>query len=307
MEHLEGKTAVVTGSGSGLGKAIATRLAAEGMTVVIADNRLDAAAAAAAEIGRLGGRAVPMEVDVTKRASVEALAARVDAELGGADVLVNNAGVVANTPIDEANDTDWRWIVDVNLFGVVIGVQTFLPRMIAKGAEAHIVNVASLAGTVGGGGLQGNHHPGGDRAPEMVGAMYGYMATKHAVVAVTETMARDLAGSRIGASVLCPSHHEDTGIFDNSAQFRPSDAGGPMDRAEIDRAFGKTDELRTESLGRSANAAQKFPDECAARVVRAIRERQFYIFTHPDTRAAVQHRFAGLMAGFDDADSFSER
>jgi NAD(P)-dependent dehydrogenase (short-subunit alcohol dehydrogenase family) len=139
----------------------------------------------------------------------------------------------------------------------------------------------------------------------MVGAMYGYMATKHAVVAVSETMARDLAGSRIGVSVLCPSHHENTGIFDNSAKFRPSAKGGPMDRAEIDRAFGKTDELRAESLGRPAEKAQKFPDECAARVARAIKERQFYIFTHPDTRPAVEYRFKGLMAGFDDADSFS--
>jgi NAD(P)-dependent dehydrogenase (short-subunit alcohol dehydrogenase family) len=306
MEDLEGKVAVVTGSGSGLGKAIAERLAAEGMTVVIADNRLDAAEAAAAAIGQRGDRAVAMQVDVTDRASLEALADRIDAELGGASILVNNAGVVANTPIDAPDDHNWRWIVDVNLFGVVMGVQTFLPRMIASGQDAHIVNVASLAGAVGGGGLQGNHLPHGDQAPAMVGAMYGYMATKHAVVAISETMARDLSGSRIGVSVLCPSHHEDTGIFDNSARFRPAGAGGPMDRAEIDRAFGKTDELRTESLGRSAEKAQKLPDECAARVLRAIRERQFYIFTHPDTRPAVAHRLRGLMAGFDDADSFSE-
>jgi NAD(P)-dependent dehydrogenase (short-subunit alcohol dehydrogenase family) len=305
MENIRGKVAVVTGSGSGLGKAMAERFAAEGMTVVIADNRLDAAEAAAAEIASNGGAAVAIQVDVTDRTSLVALADRVDAELGGVHVLVNNAGVVANTPIDEPNDTDWRWIVDVNLFGVVMGIQTFLPRMIAMGEEAHIVNVASLAGTVGGGGLQGNHHPGGDEAPVMVGAMYGYMATKHAVVAVTETMARDLAGSRIGVSVLCPSHHEDTGIFDNSARFRPSEFGGTMDRAEVDRAFGRTDEMRAESLGRPAEKAQKFPDECAARVLRAIKERQFYIFTHPDTRPAVQHRMNGLLAGFDDADSFA--
>ena len=305
MEDLRGKVAVVTGSGSGLGRAIAERLATEGMTVVIADNRLDAAEAAAAAIEQRGDRAVAMHVDVTDRASLEALADRIDAELGGASILVNNAGVLANTPIDAPDDRNWRWIVDVNLFGVVMGIQTFLPRMIASGQDAHIVNVASLAGTVGGGGLQGNHHPGGDKAPEMVGVMYGYMATKHAVVAISETMARDLSGSRIGVSVLCPSHHEDTGIFDNSARFRPAGAGGPMDRAEIDRAFGRTDELRTESLGRSSERAQKFPDECAARVLRAIRERQFYIFTHPDTRPAVAHRMSGLMAGFDDADSFS--
>jgi NAD(P)-dependent dehydrogenase (short-subunit alcohol dehydrogenase family) len=305
MEKLRGKVAVVTGSGSGLGKAMAERFAAEGMTVVIADNRLDAAESAAVEIAASGGVALAVEVDVTDRSSIEALADRIDAELGGAQLLVNNAGVITNTPIDTANDDDWRWIVDVNLFGVVKGIQTFLPRMIAAGVEGHIVNVASLAGTVGGGGLQGNHLPGGDAVPEMVGGMYGYMATKHAVFAISETMARDLAGSRIGVSVLCPSHHENTGIFDNSARFRPADKGGPMDRGEIDRAFGRTDELRAETLGRPAEKAQKFPDECAARVLRAIQERRFYVFTHPDTRPAVQHRLNGLLAGFDDADSFA--
>ena len=272
------------------------------MTAVIADNRLAEAEVAAKEITDAGGRAVAIEVDVTERDSVDALADRVDAELGGASVLVNNAGVVSYTPVARPEEQGWRWIVDVNLFGVVYGLQAFLPRMLASGREGHIVNTASLAGVVGGGGLAANRIRVGTETPDVMGAMYGYMATKHAVVAISETLALDLSGSRIGVSVLCPSHHENTGIFENSARYRPESAGGPMTSEEAHATFGRTDEQREEALG--PDRPQKLPDECAARVVRAIREGHFYVFTHPDTRPAVEHRFAQLLAGFDDADSF---
>lgn len=303
MDQLEGKVAVVTGSASGLGRAMAERFAQEGMTAVIADNRFGEAEVVAKEIEQSGGRAVAIEVDVTKRDSVVALADRVSDELGGASVLVNNAGVVSYTPVAQPEEKGWRWIVDVNFFGVLYGIQTFLPRMIESEREGHIVNVASLAGVVGGGGVQGNRIQLGDETPEM-GAMYGYMATKHAVVALSETLARDLSGSRIGASVLCPSHHENTGIFDNSARYRPESAGGPMTRDEIQATLGQTDEKREETYGKE-NVVVRFPDEAAARVVRAIREGHFYIFTHPETRGAIEHRFAQLLAGFDDASSFT--
>ena len=303
MDRLDGKVAVVTGSASGLGRAMAERFAREGMTAVIADNRLAEAEVVAKEIERTGGRAVAIEVDVTQRESVVALSDRVDDELGGASVLVNNAGVVSFTPVAQPEESGWRWIVDVNLFGVLYGIQTFLPGMIERGAEGHIVNTASLAGVVGGGGLTANRISIGNSAPGELGAMYGYMATKHAVVAISETLARDLSGSRIGVSVLCPSHHENTGIFDNSARFRPEAAGGPMTAEEQHATFGNTDAQREDSFGWKPQ--QRFPDECAARVVRAIREGHFYIFTHPETRVVVEHRYAEMLAGFDDADSFA--
>jgi NAD(P)-dependent dehydrogenase (short-subunit alcohol dehydrogenase family) len=304
MDRLEGTVAVVTGSASGLGRAMAERFAREGMTAVIADNRVAEAEVVAKEITQNGGRAVAVGVDVTQRDSVIALADRVDEELGGASVLVNNAGVVSFTPVAQAEEGGWRWIVDVNLFGVVYGLQTFLPRMLESDRDGHIVNTASLAGVVGGGGLESNRIRLGDRTPDEVGAMYGYMATKHAVVAVSETLARDLSGSRIGVSVLCPSHHENTGIFENSARYRPEAFGGPMTTDEAQATFGRTDQQREEALG-PRRAQARFPDECAARVVRAIREGQFYIFTHPETRAAVEHRCSQLLAGFDDASSFT--
>jgi NAD(P)-dependent dehydrogenase (short-subunit alcohol dehydrogenase family) len=280
---------------------MAERFAGEGMTAMIADNRLTEAEVVAKEIVRAGGRAVAMAVDVSQRDSVIALRDRVDDEFGGASVLVNNAGVVSFTPIAQPEERGWRWIVDVNLFGFIHGIQTFLPRMLERGCEGHIVNTASLAGVVGGGGLTSNRIRLGDSTPEL-GAMYGYMATKHAVVAISETLARDLSGSRIGVSVLCPSHHENTGIFENSARFRPDAAGGPMSNEEQRVTFGRTDEQRENAFG--WRPQHRFPDECAARVVRAIREDQFYIFTHPETRAVVEHRYAEMLAGFDDADSF---
>jgi NAD(P)-dependent dehydrogenase (short-subunit alcohol dehydrogenase family) len=302
MDQFEGKVAVVTGSASGLGRGMAERFAQEGMTVVVADNRLGEAEAVAAAIADRGGRAVAIEVDVTDRDSVEALADRVAADLGGVSVLVNNAGVVSYTPVLEPEEKGWRWITDVNLFGVVHGVQTFVPRMLASGREGHVVNVASLAGVVGGGGVMGNRITLGDGDPT-VGAMYGYMATKHGVVAVTETLAGDLSGTPIGVSVLCPSHHEHTNIYENSARHRPTEAGGPMSDAEIAATLGASDVKREETYG-ERERVQRTPEECAGRVVRAIREGHFWIFTHPETRPAIEHRFRQIMAGFDDAAAF---
>jgi len=300
MEQLGGKVAVVTGSASGLGRGMAERFAQEGMTVVLADNRLADAEVVAKEIERTGGRAVAIEVDVTKRDSVTALADRVDSELGGASVLVNNAGVISFSPVLQPEELGWRWIVDVNLFGVVYGLQTFLPRMLDSGRDAHVVNVASLAGVIGGGGTIANRIQLGTGQPEL-GAMYGYMATKHAIVAISETLAGDLSGTRVGVSVLLPSHHENTGIWENSARYRPETFGGPMTPEEIRATSGNRDQR---SAG-SRVAFQREPSECAARVVRAIREGHFYIFTHPETRPAIEHRFSQINTAYDDAAAFS--
>ena len=180
----------------------------------------------------------------------------------------------------------FRSVLGVNLNGVVNGLQVFLEHIKQHGQGGHIVNTASMAGHLA------------------VPGLGVYNASKFAVVAISETLANDLSGSRIGISVLCPSHHEQTGIFENSARYRPQAFGGPMTDAEIRATFGRTDEQREEALG-PRRRQERFPDECAARVVRAIRDRQFYIFTHPETRAAVEHRFVQMFAGFDDSDSFT--
>lgn len=301
MDRFRDEVAVVTGSASGLGRAMAERCSSEGMTTVIADNRIFEAQRVAREINGKGDRAVAMEVDVTRSESVLTLADRVDDELGGASLLINNAGVVSYSPLLRDEERGWRWIVDVNLFGVVHGVQAFVPRMLRSGRDCHVVNTSSLAGVVGAGAVAGNRIRLGTRIPEEPSGMVGYMATKHAVVAISETLAGELSGTRVGVSVLCPSHHENTGIFDNSARFRPQAFGGPMTSEEYRATVG---ERQKKSAGARTSYA-RYPDECAARVLRAIRERHFFIFTHPENRSAVEGRFSVLRAGFDDADSFA--
>jgi NAD(P)-dependent dehydrogenase (short-subunit alcohol dehydrogenase family) len=295
MDRLDGKVAVVTGSASGIGRGIATRFAEEGMTVVVADRRLDAAEEVATALRGAGRRAQAMEVDVTSRASVEALADRVDAELGGAHVLVNNAGVAAPSPLHEPEEKNWRWVMEVNLWGVLYGVQTFVPRMLALGEETHIVNTASLGGVIGpvfpnnrttGGNGNQAHDP---------NLMKSYMVSKHGVVALSEGLAGDLQGTTLGVSVLCPAHHDDTWIYENSAKYRPAEYGGPM----------STDTDLHEEANKRAEDGGKDTAELAARVVRAIRERHFWIFTHPETRSWVEARMAGMLAGFDDSASFT--
>ena len=143
MRELDGRVALVSGGGSGIGRGIAIALAGEGMRVVVADIEADAAEAVAAELAASGAEAIAEVVDVSDVASVEALADRCDERYGGVDVLCNNAGVVGHTPIGPESLDSWRWILDVNLFGVVHAINTFVPRMRARvaasGGEAHVV------------------------------------------------------------------------------------------------------------------------------------------------------------------------
>ena len=135
--------------------------------------------------------------------------------------------------------------------------------------------------------------------------IYGYFATKHAVVAISEALSAELDGTCTGVSVLCPSHHSGTGIFENSARFRPSRYGGQMTPEELQGTARSSQRGKGELAAvLENNAAGKDPAECAARVVRAIRGNHFYVFTHANTRAVIEERFARIRAGLDDADSF---
>ena len=237
-----------------------------------------------------------MPVDVTDRASVIALADRVDAELGGTNVLVNNAGVIAPSPLLEPEESGWEWVIRVNVFGVLHGIQTFVPRMLASGEEGHVVNTSSLGGVIGAMYLDHNRTQGGTGQPDDPTPMKSYSVSKHTVVALTESLGSDLQGTRIGTSVLCPGHHENTGVYINSAGFRPEEYGGP------------DPEIRNLEFNpsRAGHEIGKEREELAAHVVHTIRERQFYIFTHPEFRGLVEHRFQQMLAGFDDAAAFSE-
>ena len=271
MRELEGRVALVSGGGSGIGRGIVLALAGEGMRVVVADVESDAAEAVAAEITAAGGEAIAETVDVTDVAAVEALADRCDERYGGVDVLCNNAGVVGHTPIGPGSLDSWRWIIDVNLFGVVHAINTFVPRMLARvaenGGEAHVVNTSSL----GGGLLSGDGWE-----------ITAYRASKFAIVAMSRDLRNELAGSGIGVSVLCPGGVE-TRIWE-AGRNRPAEHGGPETWERPSRLEGE----RVIS-----------PLEVGRRVLHAIRENELYAITHPERKHQVEAGAQELLDAFD--------
>jgi NAD(P)-dependent dehydrogenase (short-subunit alcohol dehydrogenase family) len=189
VKELTGKTAVVTGGASGIGRAMADRFATEGMNVVIADVDPDALSAAEAEIRANGASVASKRTDVRSGEDVEALAKFAVDAFGGVNVLCNNAGIGIGGAIWQQTVQDWEWMLGVNLMGVVHGIRAFVPIMIAQEDECHVVNTASAAGLT-------------------VRPFLGmYAATKHAVVALSEALYHEtkFTGAKIGVSVLCPA------------------------------------------------------------------------------------------------------
>jgi NAD(P)-dependent dehydrogenase (short-subunit alcohol dehydrogenase family) len=267
MQDVEGKVAVVTGAASGIGLAMATRFAESGMKVVLADVERDALAAAERALRAAGHAVLSVPTDVSRGEEVEALAARTVDEFGGVHVLCNNAGVSVAGPLWEHSVQDWEWVLGVNLWGVIHGVRVFVPIMLGQDAEGHIVNTASVAGLT---------------SFPMIGV---YNVTKHAVVTLSETLARDLdlAGARVKVSVLCPGFVR-TQILD-SDRNRPERMG----RDERPRPAEVEDGIR------ALIAAGMPPAEVAGRVLDAVRAEQFYVLTHPDFRAQIKERFDGVL------------
>ena len=200
-----GKVAVVTGAASGIGRALAETFAREGSAVVVADLEGEHAEAVAAAIRDAGGDALAVAVDVSDVAAVERLAATTVDRYGRVDVLCNNAGVSTFNLMRDQTLDDWKWVVDVNFWGVVHGIHTFLPIMREQGTPGHVVNTASIGGLLSGTAFIGP-----------------YCATKAAVVSISETLLQELAVDQtpIGVSVLCPSS-VDTKVME-SERNRPS-------------------------------------------------------------------------------------
>ncbi|MGH7308636.1 MAG: SDR family NAD(P)-dependent oxidoreductase, partial [Candidatus Rokuibacteriota bacterium] len=183
---LSGRVGVVTGGGSGIGRALAEALAREGMRLVVADVDESGMAATVAAIRAGGGEAIAVRTDVSDLEQVRALADRAWAAFGGVHVLCNNAGVAVWGGLETATQRDWQWVLGVNLWGVIHGLLAFLPRMIDQGQGGHVVNTASMAGLIASQGLG------------------VYNTSKYAVVGLSETLAKDLRPYGIGVSVLCP-------------------------------------------------------------------------------------------------------
>ena len=273
MQELRDRVAVVTGAGSGIGEGIARAAAAAGMRVVAADIELDAVERVAKGIVLRGGDAIAAHCDVTRRADLEALADAAWSRFGGCHLLCNNAGVLVRGPLQSMSDADWRWVLEVNLFGVVGGIQAFVPRLIEQRAPAHIVNTASMAGLC--------------ILPE-----YGvYTASKFAVVSLSETLRADLAPHGIGVSVLCPG-----GV---TTRIMESDRNRP------DGVRAALPALSTDSQEQLAAArAQEemlSPDQVGACVLDAVRADEPWVITHPSWRPRVAERSDALLAAFDRA------
>jgi NAD(P)-dependent dehydrogenase (short-subunit alcohol dehydrogenase family) len=269
MESLDGKVAVITGGASGIGAALAWAMAAEGAGVVLADRDEAGLAAVVDALTAAGHDAVGVPTDVTDLSAVEALADAASAWRGAVDVVCNNAGVAMGGPVQTHTHEQWRWITDVNVWGVVHGVEVFVPRLLAAGRPAHIVNTSSFAGLVP------NH------------LIAAYCMTKYAVMGLSECLARELKPAGIGVSVLCPMI-VDTPLPATSARTRPR---GPEDMDDFS-------EQATVTRGID-------PAEVARIVVRGIRENQLYLVTHPEARGPVQRRFARIDAAFDWLDSIT--
>ena len=272
MKELKGKVAVVTGGAGGLGRAMAMHFAREGMHVALADIDQASLDVTAAELRALGVHAIGVRTDVSKAAEVDALAARVVAELGGVHVVCNNAGISPLGAAWENTLADWEWMLGVNLWGVIHGVRAFTPLLLAQD-EGHMVNTASVAGLI---------NPPGS-------AMYN--VTKHAVVALTETLFHDLAGrkSKVGCSVLCPAYVP-TGIAD-SERSRPAALANPGATKSAEQ------QAREDMLKKAVRSGRLSADDIGAAVLAAVKEERFYILTHPRIKGAIQARMEDILEG----------
>jgi NAD(P)-dependent dehydrogenase (short-subunit alcohol dehydrogenase family) len=287
MKTFAGRTAVITGAGSGFGLE-ASRIAAKlGMNIVMADVQQDALDTAAAEIGALGAAVLPFRLDVAKAAEVEALGAATFARFGAPHLVFNNAGVGAGGLIWETSLKDWEWVVGVNLMGVAHGVRVFTPMMLAAAAkdpgyEGHIVNTASMAGLL--------------NAPNM-GV---YNATKSAVVAISETLYQDLklVTEQISASVLCP-FFVPTGITH-------SDRNRPLDMRN-DAKPTKSQLIGQAMSDKAVSSGKVTAAQVAQFVFDAVAARRFYIYSHPKSLASVQVRLEDIMLPRNPTDPFAHK
>ena len=264
MQELSGKVAVVTGAGSGIGRALALRFAAEGMSVAIAD--IDSAAAdetATLIADRHPGCAtLARAVDVSDGAAMDAFADDVFATFGTVDVLCNNAGVFVGGLIWEVPAVEIDYILGVNLHGILNGARSFLPRMIAQDTEGHVITTASVAGLFG----------------SPFSGPYGI--SKFAAFAAGETIAHDLiaSGSKLRASVLCPGIVR-TDIANKAA------AREPFPGTVRSEAQAFVNEVLVDTVRHGID-----PDDVARRVIDAIRDEQFLILTHDGHSDAITDR-----------------
>jgi NAD(P)-dependent dehydrogenase (short-subunit alcohol dehydrogenase family) len=273
MDEFAGKVAVVTGAGSGMGKAFATRFAAEGMTVVAADIQRDALSRTVEELRAAGTAVLGVQTDVSSADSVHQLAEAAAKEFGDVHLLCNNAGVEGylDGAIWEATDKDWSWTVGVNFWSVVHGIRTFVPRMLEHGQPAHIVITSSMTAVIA------------------AGNMYGI--TKSAVLALSEVLATNLRQrqARIGVTALCPGTIA-TNLFYGSRNR-------PEHLLNEDETPGAQEGRELRDRMHAVLAAGMTPAEVADKLVDAIRSDTLYLLTDHDWDARIIERHRAILAG----------
>ena len=269
MRNFEGKTAVITGAASGIGKALAEKFAQEKMQVVLADIEEEALKKTVDNLRQYQHRVIGVKTDVLIEESIDELFAKATEEYGNIHILCNNAGIGANSgnkAIWEIDKHDWDWVMGVNYQGVLKGIQTFLPHMLEHGEEGHVVTTVSMAGLLPGAGTYG--------------------VSKHAVMALTEGLSRDLItrNAKINASVLCPGF-VDTNI-DKSERNRPSHLG---------EAQEVTNDIGAEIMSSMLRQGKK-PEEIAGIVFEAIKENIFYILSHPAWDETLRSHYENILS-----------
>ncbi|MGI4777281.1 MAG: SDR family oxidoreductase [Janthinobacterium lividum] len=286
ISDFQGRTAVLTGAGSGFGLECARIGAARGMNLVLVDVQQDALDTAQAEMEASGVEVLACRVDVADGAAMASLAQAVKERFGVPHFVFNNAGVGAGGLVWENSAADWEWVLGVDLMGVVHGVRLFVPMMLEAAAQdpswrGHVVNTASMAGLL---------------TPPNMGI---YNVAKAAVVSLTETLYQDLSlvTDQIGASLLCP-YFVPTGIT-TSDRNRPGAlrAGEATQSQLIGRAM----------IAKAVGSGKVGAADVAAKVFDAIEGNQFYVFSHPEALGNVKSRMEHILSGTNPADPFLER
>ena len=286
LNEFKGKTAVITGAGSGFGLEVARIAAARGMQLALVDVQQDALDAACAELEAAGAAVLAQRVDVSSAEQMAALADAVAARFGAPHFVFNNAGVGSGGLIWENTVKDWEWVLGVNVWGVVHGVRLFTPMMLAAAkADAawrgHIINTASMAGLL---------------TPPNMGV---YNVSKPAVVALTETLYQDLrlVTDQIGASVLCP-YFVATGIH-QSDRNRP--------QAMADERPTASQLINQAMTGKAVTSGKVTAAQVAQKVFDALEADRFYVFSHPHALGNVQTRMEDVLQARNPTDPFAER
>jgi NAD(P)-dependent dehydrogenase (short-subunit alcohol dehydrogenase family) len=271
MQDLKGKVAFVTGGSSGIGLGIAEVLAEEGMKVAFTWRRQDHLDQAMALLDQPGRTLHPVRLDVTDREGFARAADAVEQALGPVQVLVNNAGVGVGGLIEDATYDDWDWVMGVNVGGVINGIVTFLPRMVASGLEGHIVNVSSMGGVAA------------------LGSVGVYATSKFAVVGLSEALRTDMIGRNIGVSVYSPGPVKSN--MGEAVRSRPASLANTGYKAPSPPKDAPPHPMMLNAMSEV---------EAGRHALRGIKANQLYIFSHPEFREVIKSRNDAMLAAVPD-------